>query len=297
VRVFDCFCFFNELDLLEIRLTELDPVVDVFVIVECTRTWKNVEKPLTFQANAARFDRWRDRIRYVVQEEITDLSPADRLHRSKRPESDARRREWFQRDRIGAGLTGTEPNDLIMVSDLDEIPRREIIRKIKSENLQKKSVIFLEQPQYSGNLNWYVGPSDWIGTRMVEKKYFRSAQLLRLTKARGHAKAMHGTKTLDWWARTLLDFRVPIRPRRIADAGWHFSTIGSAAEVSYKAAQHIEAVADRPEIRDAAAIERLRHEKKSHLGLQASGVPLAAMPIAVREHPERYRHLLDPDFL
>lgn len=297
MRVFDCFCFFNELELLEIRLTELDPVVDVFVIVEAERTWKDVPKPLAFPENRERFARWLPKIRYVVQERITDLSPADTLHRTKRPENDARRREWIQRDRVAEGIADAAPDDLIVVSDIDEIPRREVKAAIRSRNLQKGAVIFLEQPQYSGFLNWYVGPVDWVGTRMVEKRHFRSAQLLRMAKASGHRRAMRGTRTLDWWLRNAYDFGAPIRPRRLKNAGWHFSTIGSIDQVSYKAAQHIEAEADRPEIRDKEAIAALRNQKISHLGLKATATPLTDLPIAVREDPERYRHLLDPDFL
>lgn len=297
MKIFDCFCFFNELDLLEIRLTELEPVVDFFVIVECTHTWKNDRKPLVFEANKERFARWNHKIRYIVQNQITDLSPADRLHRSKKPENDARRREWIQRDRIAEGVADAAPDDLIIISDLDEIPDQKVIANIIAKHLQKRSVIFLEQPQYSGYLNWYIGPKNWVGSRLVERKYFRSPQLLRMTKTRGHPKAMWGTRTFDWWMRNAIDFHTIIRPLRIPAAGWHFSTIGNVEQISYKAAQHIEAEADHSDLRDPLNIEQLRAKKISHLGLKASAASLASMPAAVRENPERFRHLLDPDFL
>jgi len=297
MRVFDCFCFFNEIDLLEIRLTELDPVVDVFVIVECKRTWKNEAKPLTFAANEARFTRWRNKIRYLVLDEIRDPCSIDMLHRTKRPENDARRREWIQRDYITQGLKDAAPNDLIMVSDIDEIPSRSAISTIVENQLQVRSVIYLEQPCFSGYLNWLIGPNDWIGTKIVEKRFLRTPQLLRMAKPWGHKRALLGTRTIDWWIRNWIDFHALVHPRRLTAAGWHFTTVGDVEAVAYKAAQHIEGWADRPEYRDHDRIRSLRSLKKNHFGLQAQPFPLAALPEAVRLNPQRYSHLLDEDFL
>lgn len=68
MRVFDCFPFFNELDLLELRMRMLDDVVDYFVLAEADRTYSNQPKPLIFAENRDRFDRWKDRIIYVQAE-------------------------------------------------------------------------------------------------------------------------------------------------------------------------------------------------------------------------------------
>lgn len=297
MKIYDCFCFLNEVDLLEVRLTELDPVVDYFVIVEGTHTHKNLPKSLVFKEHEARYTRWRDKIIYIVHEQPDDIRIADKMHRSKRPDGDYWRREWLQRDAISRGIADAAPDDIIMISDLDEIPSREVIESIRRNNTQRNSVIFLEQPQYSGFMNWYVGPHDWIGTRLIEKKNLVSPQLMRLARPAGHKRAMRGTKTIDWWLRTWLDFRKTIRPRRIADAGWHFSSVGSVDEVARKAAHHIDAYAIRAETQDPRNIERLRAQKISHLGLKATGTPLYQLPKAVAADPEKYRRFLDPDFL
>ena len=69
--VYDCFSFFNELDLLEIRLNVLKDVVDKFVLVEATRTHTGAEKSLYFKENEARFSAFRDRIVHIVVDDFT----------------------------------------------------------------------------------------------------------------------------------------------------------------------------------------------------------------------------------
>jgi hypothetical protein len=75
MRIFDCFMFFNELDMLECRLEELDRVVDVFVIVEALETHQGTVKPSYFEASGARFARWQDRVRRVVVPKFLGADP------------------------------------------------------------------------------------------------------------------------------------------------------------------------------------------------------------------------------
>lgn len=109
-RVIDAFLFNDELDLLEIRLNELDAVADRFVLVESTVTFSGRPKPLVYADHRARYARWHDRIEHVVVEDT--------------PDTGAWRwgRETHQRDAIVRGLRDARCDDLVLLSDLDEIP-------------------------------------------------------------------------------------------------------------------------------------------------------------------------------
>lgn len=109
--IYDCFTFFNELELLEVRLHELSGVVDKFVLVEATQTFTGRPKPLYYAENRERFSRFHEQIIHV----IVDDSP-----KSDNPWTI----EHFQRNCIARGLTQCRPDDWIMVSDADEIPGR-----------------------------------------------------------------------------------------------------------------------------------------------------------------------------
>ena len=110
MKIYDCFTFYNELDLLELRLAELYNKVDHFVIVESNQTFTNRSKPWNFELNADRFNNYMDKIIYV---RVKDMPGS----------SDAWVNERFQRDQILRGIKKAKPNDLIMISDLDEIIR------------------------------------------------------------------------------------------------------------------------------------------------------------------------------
>jgi hypothetical protein len=113
-RIYDCFTFNNELDILEFRFKELYPVVDRFVIVEAKKTHSGKPKELVFDANKERFRKYLDKVTYIMLDDlpeiegtITDKSWA---------------RERHQRDGIMRGLADCRDNDIIIISDCDEVP-------------------------------------------------------------------------------------------------------------------------------------------------------------------------------
>lgn len=118
--IYDCFTFFNELELLELRLNELADVVDKFVLVEATQTHTNKPKPLYFRENRARFSAFHNQIIHVVVDDM--------------PQSfDPWVPENFQRNCIARGLVNCRPDDWILVSDLDEIPRAAIVKEMTAK--------------------------------------------------------------------------------------------------------------------------------------------------------------------
>lgn len=123
MKIFDCFLFFNELDLLELRLAELYDQVDFFVLVEANKTHTGKDKTFNFEENISRYTPWMDKIIHV---KVTDCPEYDSNHPEKI--------ENFQRNAIMRGLTtSAQEGDKIMVSDVDEIPNMKVV----SEHLHK----------------------------------------------------------------------------------------------------------------------------------------------------------------
>jgi len=117
--IWDTFLFFNELDMLECRLTELQDVVDKFVIVEAPLTFQGRPKPLYYADNRERFTPWEDKIVHVIADDLDDCGVGDR---------DASfLREAAQRENISRGLRDADPRDIILLGDVDEIPIPQVI--------------------------------------------------------------------------------------------------------------------------------------------------------------------------
>lgn len=122
-KIYDCFIFYNELELLAIRLEELENVVDKFVLVEATLTHSGQPKPLYFQENRHLFEKYTDKIISIV---VDDFPPGngDKEH-------DYWERENYQREAIRRGLIECKDEDIILLSDVDEIPREESIYRLR----------------------------------------------------------------------------------------------------------------------------------------------------------------------
>lgn len=108
--VYDGFIFFNELELLKLRLEICANYVDRFILVESRYTFTNREKQLYFENNKEKFEQYMDKIIHVVVDHFPDECETDWD------------REYYQRNQIMIGLKDAKENDIIMVSDLDEIP-------------------------------------------------------------------------------------------------------------------------------------------------------------------------------
>lgn len=113
MKIYDGFTFFNELDLLEIRLEELYEHVDKFILVESDHTFTNIPKPYYFEENKERYSKYLDKIIHIKINSSKHENPWDN--------------ETVQRDAILQGCIDADSNDLLIMSDVDEIPRNNII--------------------------------------------------------------------------------------------------------------------------------------------------------------------------
>ena len=136
-KIIDSFIFYNELAMLEYRLHLLYPIVDHFVLVESTKTFMGTPKELFFQLNRQRFERFLDKILHVVVDDMPE---------SENPWV----REEHQRNAIDRGLQSLslEPTDLVMVSDVDEIPNPQKLGMAKIMKLKDRVACFLMDIYY-----------------------------------------------------------------------------------------------------------------------------------------------------
>ena len=189
--IFDCFTFFDELDLLEVRLRTLDGVVDRFVLCEAPFTFRGAPKPLYFSEARERFARWNDKISVLVYDAAVNADPWEN--------------EWGQRDFLIRGLEGAVPDDLVLLSDCDEIPDPNNVPRRPST----KPVLGHRQIYALGYVN-RLSPETWIGTRSVEVRNLPSDGQLRKLR-------MIAERDMD-----------------VVDGGWHFSHLGGSEVVERK---------------------------------------------------------------
>jgi beta-1,4-mannosyl-glycoprotein beta-1,4-N-acetylglucosaminyltransferase len=248
--IYDCFTFFNELDLLEIRLNELDSCVDKFVLVEATLTHQGKPKPLHYDENKERFAAFHHKIIHVIVSEYPDNS-----------ESSAWVFEKFQRNSIRDGLKNAKPGDVIMISDVDEIPRPE---KIKESANMKGTRVF-RQRMYYYYLNCVnataVGDQQylWNGTVMINYEdlnrpiqEFREAGVMLLAKF----NPSFIRRIYYSWFLYRKVYSKGFNVRFISDAGWHFSYLGGVEKIIQKLEAFAHEEYNKPEYKDPQRIEK-----------------------------------------
>jgi len=154
--IIDCFTFFNELDILEIRLNTLDQYVDYFVLVEASKTQSLKDKAFFFEENKERYSKFLSKIVHVKLK--------------KYPQENGWAMENFQRNSISGGLNllNLQDEDIILISDVDEIPD---LSNIKLEDIKSKITAF-EMSYHTFHLNLTTENKSWIGTVATNWKSF-----------------------------------------------------------------------------------------------------------------------------
>lgn len=138
MKIYDCFTFYNELDLLDLRLAELYNKVDHFVIVEATTTFQNNPKNLFLKDNWDRYSNYHDKIIHVI---VDDMPMS----------TDPWQNERFQRDAIMRGLVDAEQTDVAIVSDVDEFIRPGTVDEIRAN---PRPVYGFRMPYFNFKFNY-----------------------------------------------------------------------------------------------------------------------------------------------
>ena len=206
MKIFDCFTFFNELDLLEFRLKLLDPYIDRFVIAESNLTHSGAPKPWYFEENKKRFEPWLPKIVH-----LPFLQTAEGLvfnkETSYNPQSSAWKLENGHRNALAGFNSSIADNDLVLLSDLDEIPDPALFNKIKPGNsplaLSMLFHYYFLNCQHTGKERW------WKGTIASTGKQFKETMPQELRDKRNDLPA-------------------------VKKAGWHFSYLGGLEKIKLK---------------------------------------------------------------
>jgi beta-1,4-mannosyl-glycoprotein beta-1,4-N-acetylglucosaminyltransferase len=226
-RIFDCFTFFNELDLLEIRLETLSSTVDFFVIAESPVTYRADPKPYYFLENRERFAKFLPKIRHVKVEDMPLEKGFDQNWH----------RETHQRAALERGLFDAQPDDLIMLSDLDEIPRPEKIQEA-AKLTGSLRVFQMRFFSYYANCENHIGNAFWVGTGMTEYRLAKGRFEYTLKKIPTHLRAKPSSGIRKKISLRLKEISILLRHglriKRIQQGGHHFSWLGGAEKVLQK---------------------------------------------------------------
>ena len=206
-RVVDAFMMYNELDMLKYRLTVMDPYVDQFVICECPVSFAGAPKPLFFEKNKHLFEPWLHKITHLVWSG----------HRSNVEDLDD---SWYnentQRNYLLHGLKDLSPNDIVIISDLDEIISPKILERL-DDILGTRPIVALSMDLYYYDIEHFL-PDPWKFARIARYSFVRDVT---------PHKCRNTTR------------KDPV----VKDAGWHMSFFGNDAFIVNKTKNyaHLEA--------------------------------------------------------
>ena len=209
MKLCDCFMYFDEDLVLDLRLNILNNYVDKFVIAEATKDHTGKDKKLNFNIN--NFSKFKNKISYIIVEDM----PANlKFYKKNWPVHHLR--DQHQRNALARGYEDSNDEDLIMISDIDEIPDP---NKIKIFDVKNKYACFI-QKNFQSKINLLnISDKNWMGTKIIKKKYIKSPQWLRNIK----------TAKPSFWK-----FYKPRQPQLIYDGGWHFSFLKNPKGISKK---------------------------------------------------------------
>ena len=296
MKIFDCFMYFDEEQVLDLRLNVLYQNVDYFVIVESIFNHKGEKRNLLF--NSQKFEKFNDKIIYLVYDKIPQLvKPIKETDNEKEKDGkyimNALYRENAQRDFILEGLKSANKDDLILISDVDEIP------KLSSVNLNqiKNEIILFKQDMFYYKYNLSLPNFKWTGTKAVKKKNLVSPQWLRNVKDRKYPFYRIDTFFSD---KKYIDIKI------INDGGWHFSNIKSPEMIEHKLRSYLHhrefdqvslSIEEINElVKKKQAIYDLRVDKRVNKvgnGVILENFEMKKLPNHINDNIDKYKNWLD----
>jgi len=224
MKIFDCFMYFDEEVVLDLRLNFLDQYVDYFVIVESIYTHKGEKRKLKFNLN--KFEKFKSKIIYKVYDENNEgiekiLDQDSEKIKSYKYIMNALRRENGQRNHILAGLDNADIDDIILISDVDEIPNLNLIDFTKI----REKIFMFRQDMFYYKFNLKLPNMVWTGTKGCRKKNLLSPQWLRNVKDRKYSIFRFDILFSDKKYNSI---------KFIDKGGWHFTNLKTAKEIEHK---------------------------------------------------------------
>ena len=252
--------FFDEEMLLDLRLNIMDKYVDKFVISEATYMHSGKPKKLFF--NIDKFPKFKEKIIYIIVddqpsnlEEIKKYDSDDKKLNKKT--NNAKKREIHQINKIQKGLVDADNEDLILISDLDEIPN---LQNINFNKIDKK-LIFFKQKMFYYKLNLFYNSLEWFGSKACKKKFIISPEHLRSSK----------NKIYPLWRLDILFSKFKFNSIYfVNDGGWHFSNIRKPEDLENKMLNFLH-----------------------HVDYEQSGFKLSDLKKIMKEKKVMYNHFID----
>ena len=258
MKIVDCFMYFDEDLVLDLRLNYLDQFIDQFVIVESTFNHNGEKREPKFDIQ--KFKKFENKITYLLIDhegkdflQIND-SDTDEQKTGKKV-MNALKRENYQRNFLHKGLSDASEDDWIIISDLDEIPN------LKKNNLVEcnDKIVFFKQMMIYYKFNLLLEEFPWIGSKACKKKYLKSPQWLRNIKDRNY----------QWWRIDTFFSNTKYSNIKIfEDGGWHFSYIKNPAEIEKKLKSYLHHVEYETSPLGEKKISELIKEKKTVYNLK-----------------------------
>ena len=285
--------YFDEDLILDLRLNILNEHVKKFVITESTYLHSGRQKKLNFDYK--NFPKFKDKIEYIVIDKppigIQEIYQSDTLEqRNKKILDNSLKRENNQRNMQIRGLNLAEDNDLILSSDLDEIPN------FKNFIFKNKITLF-EQDVFYYKFNLMQPNFKWIGTRACQKKYLKSLQWLRNIKGKSYP---------FWRLDTLTSEKKYINLDIIRNGGWHFTSIKKPKDIHYKLSNfmhHLEYEYSGLKLNDMEKMvsekkilydHRAKQEEEKYTGSQSlKKINKTNLPTYISENIDKYKEWLD----
>jgi len=273
--IYDCFPFSNELLILEIRLNTLDSIVDKFVLVESPYTHSGNNKPLYYEQAKEKpeFAKFKDKIIHIIVEDMPlknhwrNENRQELLNREPNELTDGKpatgiwQNDIYQRRCIKRGLTNIQPDDIILVSDADEIPNPDIFPIIKT----KQKPCILRQKDYYYYLNCRSN-RDIFAASFCRGRDFIDGQLVRVPEPK-------------------------IEREIIDNGGWHFGYLMTPEEIVTKIESLSAVKYDKAIFKDKNRIIKLIKDKKDlydRKKMQFTIEPLDA-PKYIMENLEKFK--------
>jgi len=273
MRIFDCFTFYNEFDILELRLQELWDTVDYFVIAEANITHQNKSKEYYLKNNYARFEKYQSKIRHILVDDMPNSA-------------DTWVNERFQRKALERGLHDLQPTDIVCVSDCDEIPRPAALSMVRDDHNNYDRYI-LAIPLHYFKINYLmVSPISKQNNIIVTRgRAFTDPQQERqFTFHRGNLPVHHADQ----------EFCV------IEHGGWHFTYFGATDFAKNKITSFAHAETNVPWIMDRLDVEALISAKLGIAWEKTSEkfeytVVDDYYPNTINNNLEKYQHMIIPN--
>ena len=296
MKIFDCFMYFDEEIVLDVRLNTLNDFVDYFVIVESKFTHKGEKRDLKF--NHEKFNKFKNKIIYLVYDKVPTkveiVKPEDNEGtKYGKYILNAAYRENGQRNFIQEGLLNAKSNDIILISDVDEIPN---LSEINFNKISQKIFLF-KQNMFYYKFNLHIPNFRWTGTKGCKKKDLVNPQWLRNIKDRKYSAFR-----LD----TFFSDKKYSNVKIIEDGGWHFSNIKTAKEIEHKLKSYLHHLefdlkpltTNQIEeiIKNKQAIYDLKVDKRIHkigAGEKLKKFEFSKLPIYIQKNKNNFKQWID----